>query len=59
MTPAERDAYTARLRRALRDDEIRRGSRPPKAMREMLIWREGLHKTLLAGDEQGGASGDG
>jgi hypothetical protein len=48
MTPAERDAYTASLRRALRDGEVRRGRRPPKSMREVEIW----HQALVAKDEQ-------
>jgi hypothetical protein len=42
MTPDERAAYTAQLRRALRDDEIRRGTRPPRSMREVEIWCETL-----------------
>jgi hypothetical protein len=41
MTAAERNTYTARLGRALRDDEVRRGRRPPRSMREVEIWREG------------------
>ncbi|HEY3772158.1 MAG TPA: hypothetical protein VGL69_04125 [Solirubrobacteraceae bacterium] len=40
MTPAERAAYLAQVRRALRDDEVRRGARPPRSMREIEIWRE-------------------
>lgn len=42
MTPTERDAYTTSLRRALRDDEVRRGRRPPRSMRETEIWRQAL-----------------
>jgi len=41
MTSAERAAYLRQLRRALRDDQVRRGTRPPSTMREMEIWREG------------------
>lgn len=41
MTPAERDAYLRKLRRALRDDQVRRGVRNPRTMREMEIRREG------------------
>jgi hypothetical protein len=41
MTPTERAAYLAQVRRALRDDEVRRGARPPRSMREIEIWREG------------------
>jgi hypothetical protein len=48
MTPAERAAYTAQLRRALRDDEIRRARRPLKTAREFEIW----HEALAAKDEQ-------
>jgi hypothetical protein len=48
MTQAERSAYTAQLRRALRDDEVRRGRRPPKSMREFEIW----HGALAAKDEE-------
>jgi hypothetical protein len=41
MTPAERSAYLAKVRRVLRDDEVRRGARPPpRTMREHEIWRE-------------------
>ncbi|MGH3295761.1 MAG: hypothetical protein ACRDP7_28575 [Trebonia sp.] len=40
MTPAELRAYTTQLRRALRDDEVRRGRRRPKTMREFQIWHE-------------------
>jgi hypothetical protein len=40
MTPAERTAHTAQLRRALRDDEVRRGARRPKTNREFEIWHE-------------------
>jgi hypothetical protein len=40
MTPAERAVHVAQLRRALRDEEVRRGTRPPKTMREMEIWHE-------------------
>jgi len=42
MTAAERAAYTAQLRRTLRDDQVRRGSRPPRSMREFEIWHEAL-----------------
>lgn len=42
MTPAERAKYAAQLRRALRDDEVRRGRRAPKTMCEMEIWHEAL-----------------
>lgn len=48
MTPEERLAYTKSLRRALRDDEVRRGTRPPKIMREMESW----HQARVAEDEQ-------
>jgi single-strand DNA-binding protein len=40
--PAEQTAYLRQLRRALRDDEIRRGKRRPRSMREMEIWRDGM-----------------
>jgi hypothetical protein len=40
MTTAERTAYFRQLRRTLRDDEVRRGARPPRSMREFEIWRE-------------------
>jgi len=40
MTPAERAAYIARFRRTLHDDEVRRGTRQPRSMREFEIWRE-------------------
>jgi hypothetical protein len=46
MTAAERAAYTAQLRRAIRDDEVRRGRRPPRSMHEVEIWRA----TLPVGD---------
>jgi hypothetical protein len=51
MTAAERAAYTASLRRALRDDEVRRGKRPPKTMRETEI----RHQAQVAKDEQAAA----
>jgi hypothetical protein len=41
MTGAERAAYLRQLRRALRDDQVRRGTQTPRTMREMEIWREG------------------
>lgn len=41
MTPAERVAYFRKVRRALRDNEVRSGTRRPNTMREMEIWREG------------------
>ena len=41
MTGAERGAYFGQLRRALRDDEVRSGSRRPQTMREFGIAREG------------------
>jgi hypothetical protein len=41
MTAAERATYLRKLRRALRDDQVRRGVRVPGTMREMEIWREG------------------
>jgi hypothetical protein len=42
MTPDERSAYTARLRRTLRDEEIRLGTRRPRSIREFEIWHEVL-----------------
>jgi hypothetical protein len=42
MTTAERAAYTASLRRALRDDEVRRGTRRPQTMRETEIMLAGF-----------------
>jgi hypothetical protein len=42
MTSSERAACAASLRRVLRDDEVRRGKRKPKTMREFEIWRESL-----------------
>jgi hypothetical protein len=41
MTAAERQAHFRKLRRALRDHEVRRGVRRPNTMRETEIWREG------------------
>jgi hypothetical protein len=41
MTSAERATYLRQLRRALRDDQVRRGVQQPGTMREMEIWREG------------------
>jgi hypothetical protein len=41
MTPAELAAYRRLFLRAIRDDEVRRGARPPRTMREVDIWREG------------------
>lgn len=35
-------AYLAKLRRALRDDEVRRGARTPRTMRETEIMLEGM-----------------
>jgi len=35
-------AYLAKLRRALRDDEVRRGARMPRTMRETEIMLEGM-----------------
>jgi hypothetical protein len=51
MTPEERLAYAKSLQRALRDDDIRRGRRPPRSMREVEIW----HQALVAKDEQAAA----
>lgn len=51
MTAAERAEYTSRLRRTLRDDEVRRGARPPRSLREFEIWRE----ALVAKDERAAA----
>lgn len=42
MTSKERAAYLTRLRRAVRDDQVRRGARRPKTMREAEIWHEAL-----------------
>jgi hypothetical protein len=41
MTDIERGAYLRQLRRALRDHEVRSGSRRPQTMREFEIAREG------------------
>lgn len=41
MTGAERSAYLGKLRRALRDHEVRSGTRRPTTLREMEISREG------------------
>jgi hypothetical protein len=41
MTPAERDAYTRAVMRVIRDDEVRRGARRPRTMREIELAREG------------------
>ena len=41
MSPEERAAYVRKLRRALRDNEVRSGTRRPGTLREMEIWREG------------------
>jgi hypothetical protein len=40
MTPDELAAYMAKVRRVLRDDEVRRGARPPRTVREVEIWRQ-------------------
>jgi hypothetical protein len=40
MTPSELAAYMAKVRRTLRDDEVRRGARRPRTMREVEIWRQ-------------------
>ena len=40
MTDGEKHAYLTKARRALHDDEVLRGSRPPRSMREVEIWRE-------------------
>ena len=46
MTAAERACTPPSLRRTLRDDEVRRGRRAPRSMREVEIWeRAGRHKT--------------
>ncbi len=42
MTDAERVAYLTAVRRALRDDEVRRGKRKPKTMRETEIFLQAL-----------------
>jgi hypothetical protein len=48
MTSEERDEHVRELRRALRDEQVRRGTRPPKTMRETQIW----HEALVAKEEQ-------
>jgi hypothetical protein len=40
MTLAERAAYAAAVRRALRDVEVIQGSRKPRSMRDVETWRE-------------------
>ena len=40
MTSAERAEYVRKLRRAVRDDEVRRGARAPRTMRETEIWHQ-------------------
>jgi hypothetical protein len=40
MTPEQLAGYMAKVRRALRDDEVRRGARRPRTMREVELWRE-------------------
>jgi hypothetical protein len=40
MPPTELAAYAARLRRTLRDDEVRRGARRPRSAREFEIWTQ-------------------
>jgi hypothetical protein len=42
MTLAERAAYAAAVRRALRDVEVLQGSRKPRSMHEVKAWRETL-----------------
>lgn len=41
MTDAERAAYVSRVQRAIRDDEVYRGARRPRTMREVDLWRQG------------------
>lgn len=41
MTPAELNTWRRQFFRAMRDDEVRRGARPPRTMRETEIWRAG------------------
>lgn len=48
MTPDELDAYRRQFRRALADDEVRRGVRRPKTMREAELW----HAALAERDER-------
>ena len=48
MIPEERAEHLRGLRRTLRDEQVRRGTRPPKTMREMEIW----HEALAAREEQ-------
>lgn len=40
MTRDELDAWRRRFFRTMRDDEIRRGTRRPRTIREVEIWRE-------------------
>jgi len=42
MTRDELDAYRRQFLRAIRDDEVRRGVRRPRTMREVEIMREGM-----------------
>jgi hypothetical protein len=51
MTATERMAYVRQLRRALRDEEIRRRTRRPKSNREFEIW----HQALVVKDEKAAA----
>jgi hypothetical protein len=48
MTPTEHDDYVAKVRRAIRDDEVRRGARRPRTMREMEI----RHQAIVEQDER-------
>lgn len=67
MTASEKAAYLRQLRRVLRDDEVRRGIRTPRTMREIEIWREGeaerekwlAEKIAKAGRRQAARAGRG
>jgi len=41
MTDAEPAAYVRKVQRAIRDDEVYRGARRPRTMREVDLWRQG------------------
>lgn len=46
MTADERAAYVTALRQALRDDEVRRGKRKPRTMRETEIFLDAPGKDV-------------
>jgi hypothetical protein len=51
MTPEELAEHLREVRRALRDDQVRRGTKPPRTMRKTQIW----HEELIAKEERAAA----